>query len=102
MGGRYCYRDVLPFIVLVAMECINVGLNTLFKAATVKGMSYHVFIVYAYAIAALFLLPAPFVSRRSVSLFYIKITKRVYVEIKTASVKFLVLCLHADRGFFLR
>ncbi|GMY13446.1 WAT1-related protein At3g28050-like [Fagus crenata] len=65
MRGRYCYKDVLPFTALVTMECINVGLNTLFKAATLKGMSYHVFVVYAYAIAALVLLPAPFISQRS-------------------------------------
>ncbi|XP_030954019.1 WAT1-related protein At3g28050-like isoform X2 [Quercus lobata] len=65
MGGRYCYKDVWPFTAMVTMECINVGLNTLFKAATLQGMSYHVFVVYAYAIAALVLFPAPFISRRS-------------------------------------
>ncbi|XP_044465273.1 WAT1-related protein At3g28050-like [Mangifera indica] len=65
MAWRYCYRDVLPFTAMVSMECVNVGLNTLFKAATLQGMSYHVFIVYAYAIAALVLLPAPFFSYRS-------------------------------------
>ncbi|XVF16472.1 hypothetical protein REPUB_Repub10bG0033800 [Reevesia pubescens] len=64
-GWRYYYKDVLPFTAMVTMECANVGLNTLFKAATLKGMSYHVFIVYAYAIAALVLLPAPFFSYRS-------------------------------------
>ncbi|XVF14138.1 hypothetical protein REPUB_Repub09cG0031600 [Reevesia pubescens] len=65
MVCRYCYKDVLPFTAMVTMECANVGLNTLFKAATLKGMSYHVFVVYAYAIAALVLLPAPFFSYRS-------------------------------------
>ncbi|CAN0857384.1 WAT1-related protein At3g28050 [Linum grandiflorum] len=64
-AGVYVYRDVLAFSVMVSMECINVGLNTLFKAATMEGMSYHVFVVYAYAIAALVLLPAPFFSHRS-------------------------------------
>ncbi|CAN1725886.1 WAT1-related protein At3g28050 [Linum perenne] len=68
MAGRYLYRDVLPFSVMVFMECINVGLNTLFKAATMEGMSYHVFVVYAYAIAALVLLPAPFFSHRFIFL----------------------------------
>ena len=67
MRGRYCYKDVWPFTAMVTMECINVGLNTLFKAATLQGMSYHVFVVYAYAIAALVLFPAPFISRRSLS-----------------------------------
>ncbi|XP_062106800.1 WAT1-related protein At3g28050-like [Humulus lupulus] len=65
VAERYCYRDMLPFSAMVTMECINVGLNTLFKAATLRGMSYHVFVVYAYAVAALVLLPAPFISRRS-------------------------------------
>ncbi|GLT33295.1 hypothetical protein SLA2020_078970 [Shorea laevis] len=65
MAWRYCYKYVLPFTALVTMECVNVGLNTVFKAATMKGMSYHVFMVYAYAIAALVLLPAPFFSLRS-------------------------------------
>ncbi|XP_059670189.1 WAT1-related protein At3g28050-like [Cornus florida] len=64
-GGRYCYRDVLPLTAMVTMECINVALNTLFKAATLKGMSYHVFVAYAYAVAALILLPSPFFSHRS-------------------------------------
>ncbi|PWA35801.1 nodulin MtN21 /EamA-like transporter family protein [Artemisia annua] len=61
----YCYSDVLPIVTLVAMECVNVGLNTLYKAATLQGMSYHVFMVYCYAVAALILLPAPFFSYRS-------------------------------------
>ncbi|KAL8043925.1 hypothetical protein ABFX02_08G014500 [Erythranthe guttata] len=62
---RYCYREVLPFSVMVVMECTNVGLNTLFKVATNSGMSRHVFLVYAYGVAALVLLPSPFFSRRS-------------------------------------
>ncbi|KAK4846220.1 hypothetical protein QYF36_014471 [Acer negundo] len=64
-GGGYFGRDVVPFTAIVAMECTNVGLNTLYKAATLRGMSYHVFVVYAYAIAALVLLPAPSFSQRS-------------------------------------
>ncbi|KAB2627587.1 WAT1-related protein [Pyrus ussuriensis x Pyrus communis] len=64
-AGRSCYRDVLPFTAMVTMECMNVGLNTLFKAATLNGMSYHVFVVYSYSVAAFVLIPAPFVSRRS-------------------------------------
>ncbi|KAK4477401.1 hypothetical protein RD792_016622 [Penstemon davidsonii] len=63
--SRYCYREILPFTTMVVMECTNVGLNTLFKFATNRGMSRHVFIVYAYAIAAVVLLPSPFFSRRS-------------------------------------
>ncbi|KAL3526444.1 hypothetical protein ACH5RR_011100 [Cinchona calisaya] len=55
-----CHKEMVPFVAMVAMECTNVGLNTLFKAATVKGMSYHVFVVYSYAVAAILLLPSTF------------------------------------------
>lgn len=61
----YCYRDVVPFAAMVSMECLNVGLNTLFKLAATHGMSRHVFLVYAYGVAALLLLPPLFFSRRS-------------------------------------
>lgn len=64
MAGRYFYRDILPFTAMVTAECTNVGLNTLFKAATVRGMSYYVFVVYSYAVATLLLLPSPFFSHR--------------------------------------
>ncbi|CAL1391913.1 unnamed protein product [Linum trigynum] len=63
----YFLESVLPFSVMVGLELISVGLNTLFKAATLQGMSYHVFVVYDYATAALVLLPAVYVSRRSTS-----------------------------------
>ncbi|XP_073287817.1 WAT1-related protein At3g28050-like, partial [Primulina huaijiensis] len=61
----FCYREVLPFTAIVVMECTNVGLNTLYKLATRSGMSRHVFVVYAYAVAALVLLPSSFLSSRS-------------------------------------
>ena len=66
--GKYCYREWVPLTAMVTMECANVGLNTLFKGATLNGMSYHVFVVYSYAVAALLLLPSPFCSHRSLSL----------------------------------
>lgn len=62
----YLYKDVLPFTVMVALECTNVGTNTLFKAATDRGMSYYVFVVYSYALASLLLLPSPLFHRRTV------------------------------------
>ncbi|KAJ4839160.1 hypothetical protein Tsubulata_028393 [Turnera subulata] len=65
MAGSDGFRDILAFTGMVSMECVSVSLNTLFKAATTKGMSYHVFVVYAYAMAALILSPAPFLSYRS-------------------------------------
>jgi len=65
-AGSYYYKDVLPFSAMVAAECTNVGLNTLFKAATLRGLSYYVFIFYSYAIATLLLLPLPFIFRQYV------------------------------------
>lgn len=66
MAKRVLYKDLVPFGAMVTMECLNVALNTLFKAATLRGMSYHVFVVYAYAVAAIVLIPAPFISQRYV------------------------------------
>lgn len=63
-GGRYCEKEVLPFTAMVAVECTNVGVNVLFKAATEKGLSYYAFIAYSFAVSTLFLLlPLPFVFR---------------------------------------
>ncbi|XP_022773703.1 WAT1-related protein At5g40240-like isoform X2 [Durio zibethinus] len=64
MATSYCYKDVLPFTAMVAVECTNVGLNILFKAATLKGMSYYIFITYSYAMGALLLLPLSFIFSR--------------------------------------
>ncbi|KAK3407775.1 hypothetical protein EUGRSUZ_J00146 [Eucalyptus grandis] len=65
MAERYCYRDVLPFSAVIAMESTGVGVTIIFKAANSRGMSSHVFIVYAYGLASLLLLPAPFFSHKS-------------------------------------
>ncbi|KAM7511448.1 hypothetical protein LguiB_010323 [Lonicera macranthoides] len=62
--SRYCYREVLPFTAMVVVECSNVGLSTLFKAASTKGMSYRVFIVYSFAISAICLAPLAFLVHR--------------------------------------
>ncbi|CAL0317247.1 unnamed protein product [Lupinus luteus] len=59
------YNDLLPVIMLICIDFNDIGLLTLFKAATNKGMSNHVFVAYAYAIATLILLPSPFFSKRS-------------------------------------
>ncbi|KAG5129549.1 hypothetical protein GLYMA_13G071300v4 [Glycine max] len=67
MDRRHCYKDLLPLVVLVANECNNTGLFTLFKAATLQGMSNYVFVTYAYSVALLVLLPVTFFYRRSSS-----------------------------------
>ncbi|GAB2276562.1 hypothetical protein Dimus_011283 [Dionaea muscipula] len=63
--GRYWLKEVVTISVMVAMECTNVGLNTIFKAATNRGMSYNVFICYSYALAAFVLLPSPLFYRKT-------------------------------------
>ncbi|KAK7266169.1 hypothetical protein RIF29_18811 [Crotalaria pallida] len=65
MDRRFCYKELLPFVVILANECNNTGLITLFKAATMKGMSDHVFVAYAYAVGTIVLLPISFFYRRS-------------------------------------
>ncbi|XVF60369.1 hypothetical protein PTKIN_Ptkin08bG0039700 [Pterospermum kingtungense] len=61
---RYGYNDVLPCTAMVAVECSNVILNILFKAASLKGLSYYFFITYCYALGTLVFLPLVFFSNR--------------------------------------
>ncbi|XP_048139625.1 WAT1-related protein At3g28050-like isoform X2 [Rhodamnia argentea] len=66
MGGReWCRREVVPFSAVIAADSISVGVTTLFKSASSRGMSTHVFLVYSYAFASLLLLPARFFSLKS-------------------------------------
>ncbi|KAK7339426.1 hypothetical protein VNO77_20091 [Canavalia gladiata] len=75
MAGRYCYKEVIPFSAMVAIEFTNVGVSVLFKAATEKGLSYYAFITYSFALSTLFLLfPLPFVFRWSRGLPPLKIS----------------------------
>ncbi|XP_059316555.1 WAT1-related protein At3g28050-like [Lycium ferocissimum] len=55
---------LLIIAVLVTIECMEVGLNTLNKAATTRGMSNFVFIFYANALALFFLVPSTFIYHR--------------------------------------
>ncbi|PIN06346.1 hypothetical protein CDL12_21095 [Handroanthus impetiginosus] len=66
--GRYCYREVLPLAAMLAAECANVGSNTLYKAAATKGLSYHVFMVYSYAVSSIILLPLAYLFHRKTPL----------------------------------
>ncbi|XP_022150074.1 WAT1-related protein At4g15540-like [Momordica charantia] len=53
-------REALPLAAMVAAEFAGVGLTIIFKAASSKGISNYVFIVYTYAIAALCFFPFAF------------------------------------------
>lgn len=65
MDRRCCYKDLLPFTSLVGNECIIVGVYTLFKVATLQGLSNYVFIAYSYTVSTIVLLPVYFFYTRS-------------------------------------
>ncbi|KAL2240494.1 WAT1-related protein At5g40240-like [Sesamum indicum] len=67
-GQYYFYREVLPFVATVMAECTTVGVAIFYKAAVVKGLSYHVFMAYSYAISALVTLPLAYFSHRKTAL----------------------------------
>ncbi|CAL0312742.1 unnamed protein product [Lupinus luteus] len=65
MAVSILYNEVLPFIVIIATEAILVGINVMYKAATLKGLSYYVLIVYSYSISSIILLfPLLYVLKR--------------------------------------
>ncbi|KAL8509879.1 hypothetical protein ACS0TY_016919 [Phlomoides rotata] len=64
----YCLLEVLPFTALVSVECTNVGMNTLYKAAVANGLNFHVYMAYAYAISSIVLLPLAFLFHRNTPL----------------------------------
>ncbi|KAL3624213.1 hypothetical protein CASFOL_033029 [Castilleja foliolosa] len=69
IGRRdYCYREVLPFAAMVVASCTTVGSNTMYKAAVSKGLSYHIFMLYTYAISALVILPLSYIFHRKAQL----------------------------------
>ncbi|XP_022561036.1 WAT1-related protein At5g40240-like isoform X2 [Brassica napus] len=53
----YFRRDVVPFAAMFAVECATVGSSTLYKAATLRGLNFYVFIFYTYVISTLILFP---------------------------------------------
>ncbi|KAM7260536.1 hypothetical protein ACFE04_011209 [Oxalis oulophora] len=54
------FKDVVPLIVMVAAECSHIGSTMLFKAASLKGMSYLVFLVCTYVFSSSDALPMSF------------------------------------------
>ena len=64
MAGGDWKKEVVPFAAMAAVESATVGINTLYKAATLKGLNYFVFTAYSYPIGTLVLLPLPFIFPR--------------------------------------
>ncbi|KAF8096697.1 hypothetical protein N665_0303s0022 [Sinapis alba] len=61
-------REAMFLTAMLASETGIVGLNTLFKAATSKGLNSYSFLGYSYLLASLLLLPSHLFSNRSTSL----------------------------------
>ncbi|KAI4352703.1 hypothetical protein L6164_006927 [Bauhinia variegata] len=73
---------IIGSIVSISVLSADVGVNILFKAATEQGLSFYVFIVYSYAVSALFLLlPLPFIFHRSTGLppFTVSLLCRIFL-----------------------
>ncbi|OMO64500.1 Drug/metabolite transporter [Corchorus olitorius] len=68
METRNLYKEVLPLIAMIAVECCNVVLNILFKAASARGLSYYIFIAYSYGLATIAYIPLTFFLIRKVGL----------------------------------
>ncbi|XP_019157920.1 PREDICTED: WAT1-related protein At3g28050-like [Ipomoea nil] len=51
-------------VVLMVVVCLEVGMNTLNKVATTRGMSNFIFVLYSNALALLFLLPSTILYHR--------------------------------------
>ncbi|KAF8395452.1 hypothetical protein HHK36_019398 [Tetracentron sinense] len=49
---------MLPFAAMVMVQCLDVGMITLSKAAMSRGMSHYVFVFYSNALATVILLPS--------------------------------------------
>ncbi|KAJ0255131.1 EamA domain-containing protein [Hirschfeldia incana] len=62
---KYFCKDVVPFAAMVSVECVMVGSNTLFKAASLRGLSFYVYIFYSYLVATIVLLPLSLIFGRS-------------------------------------
>ncbi|KAJ8567002.1 hypothetical protein K7X08_019210 [Anisodus acutangulus] len=56
-------KDFLPFLTMVMVECCEMGMITLGKAAMNDGLSNLVYVVYYNALGTLFLLPCLFFHR---------------------------------------
>ncbi|XP_028778637.1 WAT1-related protein At5g40230-like [Neltuma alba] len=69
MARMHLCEDVVPLCALLAIDCINVSASILFRAATIHGMNYYVYIVYSTAVSTLvLLLPLPFILQSSTGL----------------------------------
>ncbi|CAA7055309.1 unnamed protein product [Microthlaspi erraticum] len=55
VAWRYFNQEVVPLTAMIAVECTTVGSTTLFKAATLRGLSFYAYVFYSYAVSSLVL-----------------------------------------------
>ncbi|KAF8399296.1 hypothetical protein HHK36_015161 [Tetracentron sinense] len=55
---------LMPYAAMVGVECLDVGMTTLSKAAMSRGMSHFLFVFYSNAFATVILLPPSFILHR--------------------------------------
>ncbi|GLJ19659.1 hypothetical protein SUGI_0356160 [Cryptomeria japonica] len=58
------FYKFLPFAVMISLECFDVGLTTLSKAAFSTGLNHFTFVVYSNALASILLCPVAFLADR--------------------------------------
>ena len=68
MGMKAWLSGIVPIAAMVMMECLDVGLVTLSKAAMSRGMNHFVFVVYYNALASLIFSLLSFIFHRSLCL----------------------------------
>ncbi|RVX18387.1 WAT1-related protein [Vitis vinifera] len=68
MGMKAWLSGIVPIAAMVMMECLDVGLVTLSKAAMSRGMNHFVFVVYYNALAFLIFFLLSFIFHRSICL----------------------------------
>ena len=69
MGVKAWLSGMVQIAAMVMVECLDVGLTTLSKAAMSRGMDRFVFVVYSNAFASLILFSISFIFLRSLFLF---------------------------------
>lgn len=82
MELQSCLKGALPFAAMVIVECGEVGMITLGKAAMNKGLSNLVYVVYYNTLGTLLLLP-----------YFIIHTRRLF-DIYLIHILSLLLCSH--------
>ncbi|XP_059589945.1 WAT1-related protein At5g07050-like [Vitis vinifera] len=65
MGMKAWLSGIVPIAAMVMMECLDVGLVTLSKAAMSRGMNHFVFVVYYNALASLIFFLLSFIFHRT-------------------------------------